>query len=97
MTCQYVHALYGRVGAIPTSLVNQTVFRERACASERGRGGRESTGSLYPPWIVLIFYNPGSLTIVFFYWSINFLMSMTRIPSSSLTVMSVHLMSVCDA
>ena len=22
------------------SLVNQTVFRERACASERGRGGR---------------------------------------------------------
>ena len=25
------------------SLVNQTVFRERACASERGRGGRENT------------------------------------------------------
>ena len=26
-----------------SSLVNQTVFRERACASERGRGGRENT------------------------------------------------------
>ena len=28
---------------VPLSLVNQTVFRERACASERGRGGRENT------------------------------------------------------
>ena len=93
----YIHALYGRVGAIPTSLVNQTVFRERACASERGRGGRESTGSLYPPWIILIFCYLGSLPIVLFCWSINFLMSMTRIPGSSLTVMSVNLVSVCDA
>ena len=28
------------------SLVNQTVFRERACASERGRGRRENTFTL---------------------------------------------------
>ena len=30
------------------SLVNQTVFRERACARERGRGGRKNT--VWPNW-----------------------------------------------
>ena len=33
-----------------SSLVNQTVFRERACASERGRGGRENFPSSPPPF-----------------------------------------------
>ena len=41
--------LYGfrkslRVGSAAPSLVNQTVFCERACARERGRGGREKYG-----------------------------------------------------
>ena len=30
------------------SLVNQTVFRERACARKRGRGGRKNT--VWPNW-----------------------------------------------
>ena len=35
--CKGIHRIW------QPSLVNQTVFRERACASERGRGGRENT------------------------------------------------------
>ena len=41
--CNTVHVRYAHMGGLGASLVNQTVFRERACASERGRGRRENT------------------------------------------------------
>ena len=34
---------YNTTCCLLVNLVNQTVFRERACARERGRGGRKNT------------------------------------------------------
>ena len=47
----YAHMFYWGLRVACTrwaSLVNQTVFRERACARERGRGGRKNT--VWPNW-----------------------------------------------
>ena len=45
-SCDTGHNNYRRAPLALLSLVNQTVFRERACASERGRGGRKNTNGL---------------------------------------------------